>query len=291
MQTSPDTITNEMTVMRIPISQIRENPNNPRKAIKPESVAACAESMKAVGQETPIKVRKVRPQSTDYSSQSNQQPEIATSQTEPIGSAPRNDSLTAEASAQSVDSYELVGGHIRLAAAKSLGWDWLNAIVLEMNDDQAEVAALLDNQGEDMTWLDWDFAIEGILQKNPNVIKENLANQLGLDPSEISRAVVITKALNDNARKTLLENFKQSTETYQLPRSAALRLALLNYNNPEDLVTIEKSLKVALEGQMTEPQVAQLVRWVQSGQDPASFPLGASNPSSAASRPSQNRLH
>ncbi len=196
METSPMTITNEMTVMRIPISQLRENPNNPRKAVTPESVEACAASMKVMGQETPIKVRKLGVRSDELGVTS-----------------PKN------------CEYGLIGGHIRFAAAKQLGWEWLNAIVLGMDDDQAELAAILDNQGKDMSWLDWDEAIERLVQKNPKQTRESLGNQLRLDPAEVSRAVIIMKALNEGTRKALHENFTAASENYRLSKSSPLHLS------------------------------------------------------------------
>jgi hypothetical protein len=258
--------------------------------------------MRAVGQETPIKVRKcecgesakvetltpsnihtfeqklsdsttseVTPNSPTSTEETLSKTGVASSSPSPYSrDIPRNDS----------DLYELVGGHIRLAAAKSLGWDSLKAIVLEIDDDQAELAALLDNQGEDMKWLDWDEAIERLVQKNPTQTRESLGGQLGLDHSEVSRAVTIMKSLNAGARKALCENFTAASESFQISESSALRLSGLYYGKPEDLETVEKSLKVALEKKMTEPQVTQLVRWVQSGKEPASFPLATASPAS-----------
>ena len=47
------------TLMQIPITKIRPNPKQPRHVITPEAVDKKVASLKADGQETPIKVRQL----------------------------------------------------------------------------------------------------------------------------------------------------------------------------------------------------------------------------------------
>ena len=44
------------------------------------------------------------------------------------------------------DAYELVGGHRRYAAVKSLGWPTIPAIVRELSDTEAANFVYLDNE-------------------------------------------------------------------------------------------------------------------------------------------------
>ena len=74
------TVDRPRTIQKIPLAQIKPNPENPRRLIRPEMVEGLAASIQAVGLNNPIKVRKL------------DQPEVATSPNAPIGAAPRNDS-------------------------------------------------------------------------------------------------------------------------------------------------------------------------------------------------------
>src|SRR6266550_4241448 len=120
---------NTSTLQKIAVSKIRVNATNPRKIITPGAIEAKAASLKELGQQTPIKVRKLE---------------------------------SVNGNTQDGAEYELIGGQLRLAAAKSLGWDTIDALVLDVTPTQADLAALMDNQGEEMHWLDWVIAIENM---------------------------------------------------------------------------------------------------------------------------------
>lgn len=240
MPTSQDTNMSEMTILKIPISLIRVNPNDPRKGMPAGAVESKMTSFQENGQETPIKVRPLSPE---------------------------------ERMADPIHLYELIGGHLRLAAAQRLGWPTLDAIVLNVSAEEGEWKAFMDNNWQEMNWLSCYLAVERRLQLRPDLQIQQIAAQWGVDISKASWAVKVMNLLNAGARTLLFESFKQDSVNGGISEDAIRRLTDLSTGKPGDLETIEKCLQVALDRQMTEPQVAQLVRWAQNGQEPSAFPL------------------
>ena len=101
------------TLLRIPIAQIRPNPKHQERGITRAAVESTAASMMAFGQEEPIQVRKI------------------SSALAPVRRPKEKNPKPGE--------YEIIGGLIRLEAAKKLGWQALVAQVLELNPDRAEI--------------------------------------------------------------------------------------------------------------------------------------------------------
>lgn len=90
---------NSPAVVRIPLSQLLPNPAQPRRRFQPGSLQQMAESLKALGQETSLKVR----------------------------------ALTAEEKATNPGfEYMVIGGHRRLGGAKLAGLEALDCIVLDI---------------------------------------------------------------------------------------------------------------------------------------------------------------
>jgi ParB/RepB/Spo0J family partition protein len=240
MQTAQNIAENEMTILKIPIDLIRVNPNDPRKGVPAGAVESKMSSLQENGQETPIKVRPLSPGE--------------------IASGP-------------LHLYELIGGHLRLEAAQRLGWPTLDALVLNISAEEAEWKAFMDNNWQEMNWFSCYLAVERRLELRPDLTQQKLAAQWGVDVTKVSWAVKVMAALNQGARVLLLESFNRSPEKDPISEVAMYRLTDLSTGKPGDLETIEKSLQVALERQMSELLVSQLVRWVQSGQEPSSLPL------------------
>ena len=99
-------------IVEIPLAKIRLNPRNPRKTIRPGQVEAKAASLKAIGLETPIKVRLLTEE---------------------------------ERKADPAYEYELVGGELRFRAAQSLAWANILAYVVEVKPGALLLKALMDN--------------------------------------------------------------------------------------------------------------------------------------------------
>src|SRR5258708_5554450 len=128
-------------IQRISISKIRRNPDNPRKVFNPNTIEQIAASMREVGQKTAVKVRRL---------------------------------TTDEQTIASPHEYELIGGERRWQAAPKAGLDTLDAIVLDITPEQVHQEAYLDNQNEEMFWLDRYQSIERFLNAPSNVPGEKV---------------------------------------------------------------------------------------------------------------------
>jgi ParB family transcriptional regulator, chromosome partitioning protein len=239
-------------VVSIPLSKIRPNPDNPRKVVRPEAVDACAASMKAVGQKTPIKVRQLKSDEVADS----RRPKVNKGASSPLAQT---------------GEFELVGGHIRLEAAKKLGWDTLNGIVLDITAEQSFLEAILDNRDEEMTWLEWYLAIEAFMAHNPGMKQNEVAEILEETPTSINRVVKLLKALNKAAREAILATCKNSSESYVIPEVCARRLGDL-----DEPAKVEKALRVVIDRKMTEPEVIRFVAWIKKGNYPSEYPMKGS---------------
>lgn len=120
----------EPRLLRIAIERIRSNPNNPRKVMTEEAIGRRMASLKSSGMKTPVKVR--------------------TLTGDERGSEPGHD-------------YELVGGQIRVEAAKRLGWREVTALVLPVADSDALLEGILDNQADDLYWLESHEGFEVVM--------------------------------------------------------------------------------------------------------------------------------
>src|SRR5271170_6760934 len=88
-------ISNLAQILQIPLAQIRPNPNNPRGPVNPADAQAMADSLREIGQKTPLKVR----------------------------------TLTEEEKVQFAPfEYLLIGGHVRLEGAKLADMETLQAL-------------------------------------------------------------------------------------------------------------------------------------------------------------------
>jgi ParB/RepB/Spo0J family partition protein len=164
-------------------------------------------------------------------------------------------------------NYELIGGHIRLEAAKKLGWEALNGTVLDITAEQAFLEAILDNRDEEMTWLEWYLAIEAFMAQNPGMKQNEVAEILEETPTSINRVVKLLKALNKAAREAILATCKNSSESYVIPEVCARRLGDL-----DDPARVEKALRVVIDRKMTEPEVVRFVAWIKKGGYPSQYP-------------------
>ena len=231
-------------VVEIPLSKIRLNPRNPRKVIKPGQVEAKAASLKAIGLETPIKVRPLTEE---------------------------------EKQADPAHEYELIGGELRFRAAQSLGWPTLSAYVLEAKPGDIFRKALMDNMNQEMFWLDRYEAMEGLKKADTSLTNQALADMLEIVRPKVSRVLALMGVLSDSARaqvRTLSTTTPDLADFLDYFETAALELGALGdlpgtANQTEERV--EACLKVAIDRRMTIAQVKRLVAWVKEGKAPEAF--------------------
>ena len=264
--------TKNLEVQSILLTKIRPNPDNPRHVITQKMVDTLAASMKTAGLKNPVKVQRI-----------SEKPEIATPQDTPtgstgspqVGAAPSGFAKATPDKRNDDYEYELISGHVRLAAAEKLGWEDIPAFVLDLTPKQALLEAILDNRGQQMTWLDLYQSIEQMLQIEPKPTQQLVADQLEVDQATVSRGLKLMRLLTPTSRDLIYENFIKPNG-YELPEIVVRRLTDLedpSKSLEENQNLVERALKVVIDHEMTEPEAKELVFWVKSGHDPETFPL------------------
>ncbi len=253
-------------IVQIPLEKIMPNPHQPRRRFKPGSIQEMADSLKDMGQQTPAKVRPLTP--------------------EEIALNPGYE-------------YMLIGGHRRLAGAKLAGLATLDCIVLVIPPSETHLAALMDNDSEEMDWWDWDLAIEEEAKAQEVPSQRKLAGRLGISRAKIYNAMKVLGTLNLSARELIEKNLDlqdtkgegggQSLATPEpvgeqndvppdtsKPSYQITEYVLLTLANLKDPLLVERALKVVLALHLTEQKAKKLVEWVQKGNQPEDF--GAKDP-------------
>lgn len=223
--------------LQIPVARIRPNSANPRKGYRQEEVQSMADSLRS-GQVTEIKVRPLTP--------------------EERADDPDHD-------------YEVIGGDLRLAAAKILGWETLAVQVLDVTPQAARRIAILDNVRKDMNWLAWYETAETLMADNPDLTQDQAAKLIAKDPSHVAKGLKLLKLLSFSARQAILANC-QKPGGFDLPEATALQLRDLATGNGGDQAKVEATLNVLLERRMNADMAVKLVAWVRQGNSPESFP-------------------
>ncbi len=242
-------------VVEIPIDQILENPKQPRRSKKKETIQELAASMKAKGQRTPVRVRP----------------------------------LTDEERAANPGNWVMhIGGHRRRAAAILNQWKTLKCIVDDIQPRETHHEAVLDNLHEDMDWWDWDVAIAIDHEDQPNMTQRELADWEGVSDSKVYNALKITKALNQASRALVDENLQKGLISDAQPLGTknkgfliteSILLVLADLGDP---AKVERALRKVFDEYLTEPETKGLVKWVKDGNEPESY-----NPHAKAVVPQQ----
>lgn len=243
--------------MKIPIEKLWPNPNQPRQFIRPGAIEAKMASLKAIGQKTIIKVWRL--------------------------------SETEKAAIGGIVEFGVVGGHLRLEAAKKLGWATLDALVYDLTPDQVLLEAFMDNEDEDPHWLDRYRGIEAIHLSQPGLKQPQLADLTGRSQWTVSRALKLTSLLNSQGISTIYSSAikdENSQEISGISEKAAFALTGLEgaaKTTPEARDLIARALALVWEHRLTEAQVKELVAWVKGGQpletfDPKAHKAKASGP-------------
>jgi ParB/RepB/Spo0J family partition protein len=228
--------------MKIQISKIRFNPENPRHFINPDKIDSLAASMKADGQLEPVKVRKLTPQDT---------PSHGCTGTEPA-------------------EYELFEGERRLRAAMKLGWLEIEAEACTGTREDFSLKGFMDNNGEPYLWLDKYRYIANYRAKNPNLTQKQTADILDVASTMVSNADKVIPLLNDGAMAEIYRIAKLST-SWQVPERTVVTLSGLANGQKDVLNLMERAIKVAIQGKMTEKQAKKLAEWVKLGNSPETF--------------------
>ncbi len=229
--------------MKIQISKIRFNPENPRHFINPDGIDSLAASMKANGQLESVKVRELTAQ--DTASQGCTGKELA--------------------------GYELFEGERRLRAAMKLGWTEIEAEVFTGGREDFSLKGFMNNNGEPYHWLDKYRYIADYMEKHPDLTQIQIADRVALSQQEVSNAIKALSILNKSAQEMIYRNSVKSKD-WQLPVAVVMMLTALAKGQPNDQDTVEQALKVVFDRKMTVKQAEKLVEWVNKGNAPETFP-------------------
>jgi ParB-like chromosome segregation protein Spo0J len=293
-----------MQVQKIPISKLMPNENQPRHRFKRGSIQTLSDSMKAMGQETALKVRFL----TEGEKASYLKSEIEWH--EAGGEKPE------KTIGERGFEHLVVGGHRRLEAAKMAGFEALDCIVLDITPEQTHIASLMDNNIEEMDWWDWDLAIEAEHKTFPNMPQRELAQRLGVSKSKVNNALVLAKALDETARMVIEMNLNPNNwdsqgrlipdgdndsededDLVQLldkdPQTKGSRVQPLDKPKPkyritesillvsaglEDPEMMADTVEFSIYYQLNEALAKKMVEWVDDGGEPQYFdPKKASN--------------
>jgi hypothetical protein len=220
---------------RIPLTQIRPSPRNTRKIIRAEMIEARRASMANDGQANPITVRPL----TDQEKSDDQDKNIL---------------------------FEIVDGEIRYRAALKNGDKEIDAYIKNRTPDEAFKESIKGNRVNKPGWFEDYLAMVELKKIDPNIQNQEIAEIFEVDNVTVSHALQFIPRLKNKAINEILEILQNPQKGLKINEDPIYRLNDLR--DPDD---IDKALPVVIERQLSEPQVKELVAWIESGQDPTLF--------------------
>lgn len=146
--------------------------------------------------------------------------------------------------------YELIAGHRRLEAVKRLGEAYIQAVVIEAEDKESAVMALVENiQRENLGYMEEAEAYAALISEQ-GITQEQLAKELGKTQSTIANKIRLLK-LSPKVRKILADN--NLTERHA-------RALLKLHNEKERVAALEMIVSKKLNVAKTEELVERLIR-------------------------------
>ncbi len=102
-------------------------------------------------------------------------------------------------------AYELIAGERRLRASKMAGLDYIPCIIVEADNEQSHVLAIIENlQRENLNFIEEAIAYQSLL-KDHGYTQEVLAKKICKNQSTIANKLRLLK-LEDNVKEVLLKN-------------------------------------------------------------------------------------
>ncbi len=102
-------------------------------------------------------------------------------------------------------SYELIAGERRLRASKMAGLDYIPCIIVEADNEQSHVLAIIENlQRENLNFIEEAIAYQSLL-KDHGYTQEFLAKKICKNQSTIANKLRLLK-LEDKVKEVLLKN-------------------------------------------------------------------------------------
>lgn len=146
------------------------------------------------------------------------------------------------------EKFELIAGERRWRAVKSLGWEFISAIIRDMNDTQTASVALIENlQREELTVIEEAKAYAQLIELH-NLTQEALAQRLGKNQSTIANKLRLLK-LPEVIQKAILD--KHITERHAR--------ALIKLKDPEiQLKLLAEIIEHQLNVKQTEERIESI---------------------------------
>lgn len=151
--------------------------------------------------------------------------------------------------------YQLIAGERRLRAAKLVNLEYVPCIVLEREDKQSAIMAILENiQRADLNYLEEAAAIKRLID-HYGLTQEDAASKLGIAQSTVANKLRLLR-LSDNDKRMVLKyglNERQARAVIRLPeskREAAVREIYLRQLNSTQTDKYVEALLVEFEEEM-----------------------------------------
>ena len=155
-------------------------------------------------------------------------------------------------------SYELVAGERRLRASRMAGMETIPAVVVNINDQDSAIIALIENlQRQDLNFLEEAEGLQNLVT-DYGFTQEQLAERIGKKQSTIANKLRILR-LPKNIQAILLEN--SLTERHAR--------ALLKLPTEElQMEVLQKVIKDSLNVKKTEEMIEVVLRRLEQPQEP-----------------------
>jgi len=181
----------------------------------------------------------------------------------------------AEKAADPDHDFELFDGPLTLKAAQALGWPNLRALVYAIDEwEGVRLHNFRVQTSEHLTWMEQYWWIEDQLAQEPGKTASEWAVAIEEDPALVEKVLPVLKLLNEPARMEIASSVHRCYEGltdmggYRFHPQFALPLARLEGISKELFETqkaVEEVVRVAIENEMIEDEIEELVDWVLAG--------------------------
>lgn len=159
------------------------------------------------------------------------------------------------------EGYLLIAGERRLRAAKLINLDYVPCIVLDKEDKDSAVMAILENiQRADLNFLEEALAIKRLIE-HYGLTQEEAASRLGIAQSTVANKLRLLR-LTDEDRANILKfglNERQARAVIRLPedmRGAAVKeIYIKQMNSTQTDRYVEQLLKAVEEQNRPKPRI------------------------------------
>jgi len=177
--------------------------------------------------------------------------------------------------------YELFDEPLTLWGAQALGWTNLRALIYAIDEREGvRLHNLSVDHSTPLTWTEKYGWIEARLAEGSERTAAEWAILMEEDPALVERVLPVLKLLNDSARQAITQSVHRCYEGrmdmggYRFCPDFALLLEPLkgfskDLSKTQELV--EKVVRTAIENELYEDEIGELVDWALDGNDPGKF--------------------